>query len=46
MFELIIADSAKQDIRNNLAYIKNTLCNPTAAANLADMIQKEISSLS
>lgn len=46
MFEIIIAEHAKQDIRNNLAYIKNTLCNQKAALELADMLEKEISYLS
>ena len=46
MYKIIIANSAKSDIRNNLAYIKNTLCNQKAAVELADMIEKEISSLS
>ena len=44
-FEIIIVDHAKQDIRENLAYIKNTLCNSKAATELADLIEKEISSL-
>ncbi|MBR5400947.1 MAG: type II toxin-antitoxin system RelE/ParE family toxin [Treponema sp.] len=46
MFEIIIAEHAKQDIRNNLTYIKNTLCNQKAASDLADMLEKEIGSLS
>ena len=46
MFELIIADKAKQDIRNTLSYIKEKLCNKKAATELADRIEEEISSLS
>ncbi len=46
MFEIVIADIAKQDIKNNLAYINYTLCNHKAAAELADEIEKEISLLS
>ncbi len=46
MFEIIIASTAKQDIKNTLSYIKDTLCNHKAAIELADMIQEEISSLS
>ena len=45
MFELIISDSAKSDIREALSYIKNTLFNPKAAEELADMIEEEISAL-
>ena len=44
-FGIIIADYAKQDIRENLAYIKNTLCNSEAATELADLIEQEIRSL-
>ena len=45
MFDIIIANTAKQDIKNTLAYIKDTLCNHKAAMELADMIQEEISTL-
>ena len=31
MFKIIIADNAKQDIKNTLAYIKDILFNPKAA---------------
>ena len=46
MFEIIIADKAKQDIKNTLVYIKENLLNPKAATELADMLESEISSLS
>lgn len=45
MFKIIIADNAKQDIKNTLAYIKDILFNPKAATELADMLESEISSL-
>ena len=44
-FNLIITDKAKADIREALAYIKNSLCNEKAAAELADFITSEIHSL-
>ena len=46
MFEIIIADKAKQDIKETLLYIKNSLGNPKAASALADKIEYEISTLS
>ena len=46
MFEIIITDKAKQDIKKTLAYIKEKLFNPKAATELADMLESEISSLS
>ncbi|MCR4712979.1 MAG: hypothetical protein K5751_01205 [Treponemataceae bacterium] len=44
-FELIISEKAKTDIRDTLAYIKNTLANSKAASSLANLITIEISSL-
>ncbi len=44
-FELLISDKAKNDIRSSLEYIKNSLNNPRAATNLADLITQEINSL-
>lgn len=46
MFEIIISDTAKQDIRESLFYIKNTLYNSKAASELADKIETDIASLS
>ena len=44
-YKLDIADSAKADIKETLAYIKTTLSNPKAASELADLITSEIESL-
>ena len=44
-YKLDITDSAKADIKESLAYIKNTLLNSKAATELADLITEEISSL-
>lgn len=41
MFELVISNSAQTDIREALSYIKNTLFNPKAATELADMIFRQ-----
>ncbi len=37
-FNLKISENAKIDIKETLAYIKNTLGNPQAATSLADLI--------
>ena len=44
-FNLIISENAKIDIKETLAYIKNTLGNPQAATSLADLITSEINTL-
>ncbi|MBP3771291.1 MAG: type II toxin-antitoxin system RelE/ParE family toxin [Treponema sp.] len=40
-----ISESAKADIKEILFYIKDSLQNPSAASNLADLFTREISSL-
>ena len=40
-----ISESAKTDIEEILTYIKDSLQNPKAASNLADLLTQEISSL-
>lgn len=44
-FNLKISENAKIDIKEILAYIKNTLGNPQAATSLADLITSEINTL-
>ncbi|MBQ9206333.1 MAG: type II toxin-antitoxin system RelE/ParE family toxin [Treponema sp.] len=46
MYSIEISASAKSDIEEILSYIKDTLGNPKAASNLADLMTKEISALS
>lgn len=45
MYKLDISETAKADIKEILSYIKNSLQNPKAATNLADLFTSEISSL-
>lgn len=40
-----ISESAKDDIKEILSYIKDSLQNPSAASNLADLFTREISTL-
>ena len=45
MYSIEISESAKADIKEILSYIKDSLHNPKAASNLADLLTQEISSL-
>lgn len=45
MTELEISESAKFDIKETLAYIKDNLQNPKAASSLADLISEEFAIL-
>ena len=45
MADLIITKTAKNDIRTNLAYLKEVLLNPKASTNLADEITSEFNML-
>ena len=46
MYKIEISEAAKADIKEILSYIKDSLHNPKAASNLADLLAREISSLS
>lgn len=45
MNKLFVTESAKNDIRNALAYIQNNLCNSQASSSLAEEITKQLSIL-
>ena len=45
MYKIEISESAEADIKEILSYIKDSLHNPMAASNLADLFVQEISSL-
>ena len=45
MYKIEISEAAKADIKEILSYIKDSLHNPKAASNLADLLAREISSL-
>ena len=46
MYRVEVSESAKADMKEILSYIKDSLHNPKAASNLADLLVQEISSLS
>lgn len=46
MYKVLIAEPCKNDLKNVIDYISNELKNPSAAMDLLNSFEKEISSLS